>query len=534
MSTPDAGSSGPPPLVHTPPTRGGWGPIGAYWHGEYSLGISFWVVGLIVTVVTFTVVFIVTLGVSATTSYNPYTLLGIAVFMWVVVFVITLWKTVGLWRAAQRHKGEQRAKGRTAFWAIAVQCVVVLTVLSTAKDFIVLGIPELRGNYALAFQGDPAVDDFGVRVMREGTEIEISGGFKYGLDAALREALAAAPNVKVVHLASTGGRIGEAMKVHQTIADYKLNTYVMDRCYSACTLAFAAGRERWLGGEGELGFHSATFPGWSMNDAEAANRQQQVIFIKDGFDPDFVRRALATPANTMLNPTPKELLAARAITGVAPNDMFAASGLGTGLTRESFTKWLRQGSTIVAAIERGDPEAAAKMYDAYFVRYAKGETFDAILSAMSGDVSRQIAKKKPSMDDETAVAMGRLLIDQYRHLGLTDPKTCYEYAKAIIGMLPSGALPDELAQRERAIKVRILSTTTTPEALPKDRLDDGWKAVSKAIKAGPQAKYLDVFSRTAEPNEYSDYCTISVTYYETILQQPAPLAAALMRDTLVR
>jgi len=177
------------PRKDAPRSRGGWGPIGAYWRGEYSLGISFWVVGLIVTVVTFGVVFLVTLGISATTSYNPYSLLCITVFMWTAVFFITLWKSVGLWRAARRHKGEQCASGRTVFWAVLVQCVVVLTVLNTAKDFVVSGIPELRDNYSLAFQGDPTVDDFTIRVMRDGTEMEIAGGFKYGLDAALRDAL---------------------------------------------------------------------------------------------------------------------------------------------------------------------------------------------------------------------------------------------------------------------------------------------------------------------------------------------------------
>lgn len=529
-----AAERGPLPPVYTPPKRGGWGPIGTYWRGEYSLGVSFWVVGLLITALTFGVVFIVTLGISATTSYNPYSLLGITVFMWAAIFLITLWKTVGLWRAARRHAVEQRAKGRTTFWAIVVHCMVVLTVLSTAKDFVVIGIPELGDNYALAFQGDPKVDDFAIRVMRDGTELEIAGGFKYGLDQALREALAVSPNVKVVHLASTGGRIGEAMKVHQTIADNKLDTYVADRCYSACTLAFAGGRERWLGEGGELGFHSAAFPGWSMNDAEEANRQQRMIFIKDGFDPDFVRKALATPANTMLNPTPKELLAARAITGLAPNDMFAASGLGVGLTRESFTQWLRQASPIVAAIEQGDPEAAGKMYGEYFASYAKGATFDAMLSAMSADISKQIGKKKPLMDDETALAMGQLLIDQYRHIGLIDPRTCYEYAKGIMGMLPNGMMSEELSQRERALKVRIISSSTPAPALSKDKLEEGWKAVAKAIKAGPHAKYLDVFNRTPEPYEYADYCAISITYYQAILEQPAPLAAALMRDTVAR
>jgi hypothetical protein len=46
--------------------------------------------------------------------------------------------------------------------------------------------------------------------MRNGTEIEISGGFKYGLNDDFLRILNAAPRVEVVHLNSLGGRIGEA------------------------------------------------------------------------------------------------------------------------------------------------------------------------------------------------------------------------------------------------------------------------------------------------------------------------------------
>ena len=523
----------PPPRRFIADKRGSWGPIGTYWRGEYSLGVSFWVVGFLITALTFSVVFIVTLGISATTSYNPYGLLGIAVFLWATVFLITLWKTVGLWRAARRHAGEQRAKGRTAFWAIVVQCVVVLTVLSTGKDFVLTGIPELRGNYALAFQGDPTVDDFTIRVMREGTELEISGGIKYGLDKALRAALEASPNVKVIHFDSTGGRIGEAIKVHQTIKDRKLDTYVADRCYSACTLAFAAGRERWLAqDEGELGFHSASFPGWSQRDAELANDQQRAIFIANGFEPGFVREALATPADSMLNPEPDKLLAAGAITGLAPRDKFAFSGLGSDVTLERFTAWMRQLSTMAATIEKRDPEVAARMYQDYYTRYVRGDTNADLLRALVADFTSQIAKYKPDMDDETALALGQLLIDEYIHIAQIDTTVCYEYASGVKSTLPPGMLSDALIKRERAIKQRIIASSNAAEPLPKEKLDAGWKAVAAALRAGPNAKYVELLKRKPEPPEYASYCGITIVYYQTILQQPAPLAAALMRDTV--
>lgn len=528
---PDAAAPAPPPPISTPPRRGGWGPIGTYWRGEYSLGVSFWVVSLIVDILVYGVVFAVALGIGAIGFYNPYSPFVIVVFTWSTLLLLMVWDNVGLWRAARRHKSEQRARGRTRFWAILVQCLIVLGVFSTVRDLVLVALPQLRGTYALAFQGDPEIDDFAIRVMRDGTELEIAGGFKYGLDAALRETLQTSPNVKVVHLASIGGRIGEAMKVHKTITDHKLDTYVADVCYSACTLAFAAGRERWLGTNAQLGFHSASSPGFSFYNVAIANDYQLEMFTEQGMDPAFMRKALETPADTLLKPTPSELLAAQVITGIAPTDKFAASGMGTLLTQENFAQWLRKASPLIVAIERGDPEVAGDMYRKYFAEYVEGATFDGLIKAISKDISLQIAKKKPLMDDETALAMGQLLIDQYRSLGQSDPKACYEYAKGIHGMASKGMLSDELVERDRAIKIRILASSSPPQTMTEDQLDEGWKAVTAELKAGPNAKNLAIFKRTATPDEYADYCAISIAYYEAILDQPAPMAAALMRDS---
>ena len=66
---------------------------------------------------------------------------------------------------------------------------------------------------------------------------------------------AAFPGVRVVHLDSPGGRVGEGKKLHALIRAHKLDTYVETSCQSACTLAFTAGRERILLKGATLGFH---------------------------------------------------------------------------------------------------------------------------------------------------------------------------------------------------------------------------------------------------------------------------------------
>ncbi|MFX7559753.1 hypothetical protein ABTJ75_18850, partial [Acinetobacter baumannii] len=82
--------------------------------------------------------------------------------------------------------------------------------------------------------------------MNDGREAEIAGGIKYGLTRDFERLLDAQPGIRVVHLDSVGGRIGEGKKLNALIRARGLDTYVEANCMSACTLAFAGGTQRIL------------------------------------------------------------------------------------------------------------------------------------------------------------------------------------------------------------------------------------------------------------------------------------------------
>jgi hypothetical protein len=130
----------------------------------------------------------------------------------------------------------------------------------------------------MAFMDDPRMPAYSIRIMRNGTEAEITGGFKYGLTDDFLKLVRASPQIKVVHLNSIGGRIGEAEKLSKLIRDRRLNTYTSSSCLSACTIAFAGGRERWIHRRAKLGFHGPAFPGWSDADIVEASNSQREIF----------------------------------------------------------------------------------------------------------------------------------------------------------------------------------------------------------------------------------------------------------------
>src|SRR5262249_44697033 len=71
----------------------------------------------------------------------------------------------------------------------------------------------------MAFRNDPDVPDYSIRVMRDGTEAEIVGGFKFGLTEDFVKILSASRQISVVHLDSIGGRLGEGEKMFKLIRD---------------------------------------------------------------------------------------------------------------------------------------------------------------------------------------------------------------------------------------------------------------------------------------------------------------------------
>jgi hypothetical protein len=194
--------------------------------------------------------------------------------------------------------------------------------------------------------------DYAIRVMRDGTEAEIVGGFKFGLTEDFVKILSASRQISVVHLDSIGGRLGEGEKMFKLIRDRGLNTYVSSKCLSACTLAFAGGRERFLHRDASLGFHKGTFPGVREGDFDSIQRN---VFRSAGFDETFIVEALSTPHNEMWRPSPQALMRAKVVTGIADGSKFAFSGLGADLPRSGSARFWRRPAGV-----RYDPNPVSR------------------------------------------------------------------------------------------------------------------------------------------------------------------------------
>lgn len=156
--------------------------------------------------------------------------------------------------------------------------------------------------------------------------IEGEIGFDHftALQARLAEAEAEAGGgrgrVLAVELDSPGGNIFAARGLARLVAEAGLATHAEARCFSACTLVFAAGARRSIGQEGALGFHryllgqSSSYGAVRHVDPEAEEAKDRAFFAARGVDPAFIARAYAVPPEGLWHPGRAELRAAGLLT----------------------------------------------------------------------------------------------------------------------------------------------------------------------------------------------------------------------------
>lgn len=302
-----------PDAQNEPSQRRGF--IARHWRGDLPLGVSYWLIGVALTVLVLLALPLLgeALGdVDLDARASGAAVLGFYLF----AVALTAWQLVGIWRSAGRHV----ARGGRRLWARLARVMVVIGVLRALFDFSGEGVPLVSEGVRLLV-GIDTTPAYQLRLVPEASAIELRGGMPFGTTAAVIELLDRHPAVEVVQLNSVGGRLHEAMLLAGELERRRLVTHTSDECSSACVVVYLAGRKRYLAPGARLGFHSASVAGLGGELAQEPNREMAAVFRHHGLPENFIRRALATPHDTMWYPPAEELLALgviHAIVDVAP------------------------------------------------------------------------------------------------------------------------------------------------------------------------------------------------------------------------
>jgi hypothetical protein len=394
------------------------------------------------------------------------------------------------------------------------------------------GAPQIAETWRIAFQNDPDIPDYSIRVMRDGTEAEIVGGLKYGLAEDFAKILNASRRIKVIHLDSVGGRLGEGEKLYELIRSRGLNTYVSSKCMSACTMAFAAGRERYLRKGAVLGFHKGAFPG--ANDG-GLDELQRAIFMRAGFDTGFVAKALSTSNADMYKPEPSLLVSARVVTALTDGGQFAFSGMGAEISRNDIGESLAKALTVFAMMKQRFPKAYDNFVEEYYQNIVRGKSEAETIADARAKLHPFIINLIPLADDDVLVDYAKILTDQYSALNKRSATACYQYAAGDSAAEVAALLPQDILLRERSVQERVLRTAIKRpsfDAQLKERLWD--KLRTRLTANGVTDADLEVVAgKTIDRSKHAIYCAVSILMFREISRMPQHEGASLMRSVLL-
>lgn len=501
--------------------------LARHWRGELPLWVSYWVVNVATAGFAVLLAFVFTL--SKQSDYDPIRVFFTYTGILACSVVLVSWHLTGLWRSAQNYRFLRSALGRSGFWGYAAQAMVLLGVVSSFAAFLTSEAPAIRTVWRIAFQNDPDIPNYSIRVMRDGTEAEISGGLKFGVSNDFVKILAASPNIKVVHLNSVGGRVGEGKRLYELIRSNRLTTYVSHQCLSACTMAFAGGQERLLREDAVLGFHKGAFPGLKDSDFDSVQRD---VFLGAGFDKGFVDKALATPNADIYMPGPTTLLVARVITGMPDNNRFAISGFGNVLSKHQMSAALMKSLPSYATLKEKFPLTLDALAKEFYQNVLKGKTEAETQSSLRIKLHPFVKNMIPLADDHVLVGYARLVSDQFEDLSKKSVKVCYDHASQ--GSQEAfSLLSAELLLRETNLYEQVLRSAEARAFADPKLFGKLWAKVGIRLRAHvSEADMALLSSSTVQQSDYARYCDVAVKMFREIASLPQQEGATILRNIL--
>ena len=105
-------------------------------------------------------------------------------------------------------------------------------------------------------------------------QLHVIGTMEIGILPAFKNMLQKHPELKTVAFNSSGGNVYQARGLAKMIESMELNTFVSEDCYSACTIAFVAGKMRYMSPKGKLGFHQYNMKSKMLNPRYNLEKEQ--------------------------------------------------------------------------------------------------------------------------------------------------------------------------------------------------------------------------------------------------------------------
>lgn len=320
--------------------------------------------------------------------------------------------------------------------------------------------------------------------------------------------------------------MNEAYQLYKTIKERNLSTYTSADCVSACSLAFLAGRERYLGESGRLGFHSTSIGELSGEVAKELNDEVRQILQTHGVPNSFIDRALSTSPKDMWYPSKDELLEAKVIDSVVDSRYFGLSGVTQWRDAHKIESELLA-IPFYSALAQYDQQNYAKLRNILVSGIQKGraqiEIQNDVRSIFVGQLIPMYLKKAP---DEALIRYWHSQIAEMKHLAKLNPQHCADFAfpqfarsaQDLQRLLPKDLLTEDID----ALAAVVKGVATNPQGYGSNpRIQaDLEAAVVKVAQKYPWA--LEVVQNPAShKDDPASLCGAVIALYSEVLAIPS-------------
>lgn len=502
-----------------------------HWRGQLSLPISFWFNGFLgYALATLSVA---PIGASSLlrTEFSPAILLISLAASWAFTFVVLCWQFVGTWRAASKCARETWP----VFWQAAAKLALCIAAATTLSHFVSRGLPQIREAYTI-YMGDEEVGKYAFRILRDGAELEFSGGITFGAAKDFAKLVDTMGGLKTIHLNSPGGRIREAQRMGNLIKTHHLDTYVVNSCLSACTILFLSGQNRFVGPNAKIGFHQPSFAGLTEEERTELAEDEERRLVGFGLSPQFARHAVEAPPSDMWIPSHQELIAEKVATDIAGSSKFALSGFGTAdITLETTDEVLRAVPTY-QAVARMDSKAYQEIRAQVFDGLRRGKSASEISLQIDPIISKLFDRALPQSSPATLVDYTSMMVRHMRRLNRDDPAYCYVYLNpqedAANKLMLLGTKYPELLADESAIRSKVFNThqAEIPADPAEENVDASLAEIFKSLERRLGKDVRLISAKNISQESYFAYCNVMAAFYDEVLQLPENTRTASLRS----
>ena len=498
--------------------------IQKHWRGDLSLSQSFWVNGVLLNIAV----------ASLDKVFSEYQLIEhpvIAARFSLSVSLIALcaiypWQVIGLWRSAKNHI---RLGGR-AFVSRLVQVLIILGFAASVAGVISM-LPVYKDLWRIAY--DDPYDTFTVTLVEEDGLVHVQGPLGFGVSDEVEQFLEENAGIAGVVLDSEGGRIFEGRALYSVIDAYELDTYTLKGCYSACTIAFVAGKSRRLALGANLGFHRYSNAMKSLEDLAEMGVEEELdreLFLNKGVSRDFVLDMYRARSDDMWFPSMSALLEANVIDEVVPPSRFMTQK--NGALQGSYLEQL-ESVAAMRAVRKYEPEVFQKLLDELERASSNGASPIEIKQLIGMYVESLAGAAMPRTSNKALLAFAESLVLMLKDLNSKSPITCVKYLyPAQYG--PAGSaynLSAPLMDRMLEALNLVLVDSYSFEVGVGD-FGEGEATITR-ISSELADELSESESRTMTSQEdYAKTCNTVITYYERILEEPPDQAAKAIRFAL--